>query len=122
MTAATARIARWSTRDRVRATIVVSYLVLQVAVPAVMLFGSRPQRFSWHMFTTAPIVPSLVLYRLPGGRDTVDVNAYFAVRRPELTESDLARLPAHICRITPDVRRVELRLRRDAMPQVYSCP
>ena len=76
----------WSARDRVVAAVVVTYLALQLIVPAVLLFFPRPQRFGWQMFTAAPVIPRLVLHRTTGRRDTVDINRYFAVRRPELAQ------------------------------------
>ncbi len=122
MTDAPAVSPHWSPRQRLAAGIVITYLLLQIAVPAILLFRHRPQRFSWQMFTTAPIIPSLVLHRTTGRRDTVDVNSYFAVRRPELSRSDLELLPSHVCRVTPDAGLIEFRMWRDSAPRLLACP
>ncbi len=112
----------WSTRDRLVGAVVVAYLVLQLVVPAVMLFRPRPQRFGWQMFTNAPVLPKLVLHRTTGRRDTVDIDPYFAIRRPELSPGDLDLVGAHVCRVTPDVALVELRVRPDSAPRLHQCP
>ena len=111
----------WSSRERRAAAIVIGYVVVQLALPIVLLFHPRPQRFGWQMFTNAPVIPQLVLHRAGGSRDTVDVNRYFAVRRPELARSDLELVPSHVCRVTPDAAAVELWIRRDSLPRVHPC-
>ena len=95
---------------------------MQVAVPAVLLFRPRPQRFGWQMFTNAPVLPRLVLHRTTGRRDTVDVDLYFAVRRPELARGDLDLVASHVCRVTEDATAVELWVRRDSAPRLHECP
>ena len=111
----------WSARDRLVAAVVLIYLVLQVGVPTAMLFGPRPQRFGWQMFTNVPVLPTLVLHHAGGRPDTVGVDRYFARRRPELTPGELDRLPLHVCRVTDDVTLVELRVSRDSTPRRYPC-
>jgi len=113
---------RWSARDRLVGAVVVTYLVLQLVVPAVMLFRPRPQRFGWQMFTNAPVLPNLVLHRTTGRRDTVDIDRYFAIRRPELAQGDLGLVGAHVCRVSRDVALVELRVRPDSAPRLHECP
>jgi hypothetical protein len=95
---------------------------LQLAVPAVLLFRPRPQRFGWQMFSSATVVPTLVLHRATGRRDTVDINLYFAVRRPELARGDLELVGSHVCRVTHDAAAVELRIRPDSAPRLHRCP
>lgn len=111
----------WSSRERLAGAIVIGYLAVQLTLPVVLLFYPRPQRFGWQMFTNAPVIPQLVLHRTGGRRDTVDINRYFAVRRPELLRSDLDLLPAHVCRVTPDAAAVELQIRRDSLPRFHPC-
>jgi hypothetical protein len=113
---------RWSARDRLVGAVVVTYLVLQLVVPAVLLFSPRPQRFGWQMFTNAPVLPKLVLHRTSGRRDTVDIDRYFAIRRPELAHSDLGLAAAHVCRVIQDVALVELQVRPDSAPRLHECP
>lgn len=112
----------WSAQDRLVGAVVVTYLALQLAVPTVMLFRPRTQRFGWQMFTAAPVLPRLVLHRTTGRRDTVEVDRYFAIRRPELAPGDLDFVAPHVCRVTPDATLVELWVRRDSAPRLYACP
>ena len=114
--------ANWSARDRVVGALVVTYLALQLALPTLMLFRPRTQRFGWQMFTSAPVLPRLVLHRAAGAPDTLDVNNYFAVRRPELQADHLDLLAAHICRVAGDATLVELWVGRDSTPRRHPCP
>ena len=111
----------WSARDRLVAAVVVTYLVLQLLVPAIMLFRPRPQRFGWQMFTSVPVVPRLVLHRTTGRRDTVDVNRYFAIRRPEVALGGLGLVASHVCRVTPDAVLVEVKVPPDSVPRLHPC-
>ena len=111
----------WSARDRLVAAVVVTYLVLQLLIPAIMLFRPRPQRFGWQMFSSVPVVPRLVLHRTTGRRDTVDINRYFAIRRPELALGDLGFVMAHVCRVTPDAAQVEVTVLPDSAPRLQPC-
>ena len=111
----------WPARDRFVAAVVVTYLALQLLVPAVMLFRPRPQRFGWQMFTNVPVFPWMVLHRNTGRRDTLDINRYFAMRRPELALGDLGFVATHVCRVTPDAALVELTVPPDSTPRLYPC-
>jgi hypothetical protein len=109
-------------RDRLIGALVVMYLLVHLAVPMVMLFRARPQRFGWQMFTTEPVFPWLVIHRRTGARDTVDANIYFANRRADLATGFLHLVGPHVCRVTAGVTVVELWLRRDSAPRLHSCP
>ena len=113
--------ASWSARDRLVAAVIIVYLVLQVGVPTVLLLRPRPQRFGWQMFTNAPVIPTVVVHRSSGRGDTVDVDRYFARRRPELTPGELDLLAPHVCRVTDDAALVEISVRRDSPPRRYPC-
>jgi hypothetical protein len=73
------------------------------------------------MFTAAPVIPRLVLHRTTGRRDTVDINRYFAVRRPELALGDLGFVMSHVCRVTPDAALVEVTVPPDPAPRLHPC-
>jgi hypothetical protein len=98
------------------------YLLVHLAVPTVLLFRARPQRFGWQMFTTGPVFPWLVIHRRSGARDTVDANTYFANRRADLATGYLHLVPPHVCRVTAGATMVEFWLRRDSAPRLHSCP
>lgn len=87
-----------------------------------MLFRPRVQRFGWQMFTSAPLLPKLVVHRTSGGRDTLDVDRYFAMRRPELAPGHLDLVGPHVCRVTRDATLVELWVWRDSAPHLHPCP
>jgi len=68
------------------------------------------------MFSVAGPVPVLVAVRAGGGRDTLDVERFFAFRRGDLPREAYAALPAHVCARVPRARAVELSWPDEAGP------
>ncbi|HEY7463048.1 MAG TPA: hypothetical protein VH987_01245 [Candidatus Limnocylindria bacterium] len=63
---------------------IAAFLVVQLLVPAVQLFGSRPQRFGWQMYSALPEVPTVLAIRADGTATEVDLAHLFAVQRSEI--------------------------------------
>jgi hypothetical protein len=103
------RGARRGARTLSAAAFVAAYLAVQIGVPTARLFAPRPSRFGWQMFAAAPRAPLVVATRTDGGRDTLDVDAYFAFQRGDLSRSAYDKLWPHICRVGPTVERVTVR-------------
>ena len=105
------------------ALFVAAYLALQVGVPTARLFAPRPARFGWQMFAAAPRSPLVVATRVDGRRDTLDVDAYFAFQRGDLSRSAYGKLWPHICRVSPTVERLTVRwAQAPASPESHRCP
>jgi hypothetical protein len=98
------------------ALFVAAYLALQVGVPTARLFAPRPARFGWQMFAAAPRSPLVVATRVDGRRDTLDVDAYFAFQRGDLSRSAYGKLWPHICRVDPTAARLTVRWPGSATP------
>ena len=112
---------RWRPVDIAAAACVAVVLALQLAIPAVQLAGPRQQRFGWQMFSSAPLGPSLTAVTTAGERRPLVLDDYFAFRRGDLHPSYAARLPAHVCRVTPGVSSVEVLAPGADRPAVHPC-
>ncbi len=64
--------------------VIVAFLLVQVAVPVVALFGPRPGRFAWQMYSALPDVPRAWTVAADGSEQPVDLDALFAVQRAEI--------------------------------------
>ena len=67
-----------------------SWLV-QVLVPVVALFGPRPGRFAWQMYSALPDVPRAWTVAADGSEQPVDLDALFAVQRAEIDYAAVLR-------------------------------
>ena len=63
---------------------IVAFLLVQLAVPLAALFGPRPGRFAWQMYSALPDVPRAWTVAADGSEQPVDLEALFAVRRAEI--------------------------------------
>ena len=64
--------------------VIVAFLLVQIAVPLVALFGPRPGRFAWQMYSALPDVPRAWTVAADGSEQRVDLDVLFAVRRAEM--------------------------------------
>lgn len=117
--AAPQRDGPWTARSVAAAAFLVSFLLVQTAVPLVRLAAPRPARFGWQMFTAVPQRASYTLVLRNGSRAPARLTTYVAASRGEM---DLeGALPRHLCRVVPDLASVEVVGPRSAEPRVYSC-
>ena len=85
----------WDRRTLAAAVFVTLFVVVQFAVPAVALFGPRPARGGWQMYSAFPDVPSVWLVDAAGNETQVDANQFFAQLRAEIDFA--AALRAGVC-------------------------
>jgi len=78
--------------------LVAAFLCLQLAIPVVALFGPRPGRFAWQMYSALPDVPQAWIVEADGHELQVDLSRLFAVRRAEIDY--VAVLRAGLCDAT----------------------
>ncbi|HET7521610.1 MAG TPA: hypothetical protein VFK61_08760 [Candidatus Limnocylindria bacterium] len=77
---------------------IAAFLGVQLLVPVVQLFGPRPQRFGWQMYSALPEVPRVFAIQADGVEREVDLARLFAVQRSEINY--VAALQAGACDAT----------------------
>jgi len=87
--------AGWDRRTLAVAVFLAIFLVWQLVVPTAALFGSRPQRFGWQMYSTFPELPQAWTIDAAGVETQVEVKEYFAQLRAEVDFA--AALRAGLC-------------------------
>lgn len=107
-----------SARRSVALAMVAAFLLIQLAVPVVSLFGPRPARFAWHMYSALPPVPEAWALGADGGEAPVDLGALFAVQRAELDYASILR--GGLCEAT-GAETVKVLLPGDAEAEVIDC-
>ena len=85
----------WDRRKLAAATFVALFVVVQFVVPAAALFGHRPARGGWQMYSAFPDVPSVWLIDAAGHETQVDADRLFAQLRAEIAFA--AALRAGVC-------------------------
>jgi len=102
-------------RNWLIATFAALFLLVQVALPVAALFGDRPGRFGWHMYSAVPDLPEVWVIRSDGSEMSVDLSR-LAKGRAEINYT--TALWAALCE-EPDVSAV--RLLRDDESELLSC-
>jgi hypothetical protein len=90
--------AGWDRRTLAVAAFLAIFLVWQLVVPTAALFGTRPQRFGWQMYSTFPELPKAWTIDAAGVETSVEVRDYFAQLRAEVNFA--AALRAGLCDAT----------------------
>jgi hypothetical protein len=85
----------WDRRTLAAAAFVVVFVVVQFVLPVTALFGHRPVRGGWQMYSAFPDVPSVWLIDAAGHETQVDGTSFFAQLRAEV--NFLAALRAAVC-------------------------
>jgi hypothetical protein len=98
----------------------VTFLTIQIVVPVVKLTSPRPARFGWHMWTARKPNPQFVMIMKDGSATPVILSTYLGLSRGELDL--LEAMPAHLCRVVPDVASVQIKPLDSEPAKVYSCP
>jgi hypothetical protein len=94
-TPSSARTAGLDRRTLIVAAFLAIFLVWQLAMPTAALFGPRPQRFGWQMYSTFPDLPKAWTMDGAGVETQVEVRHYFAQLRAEVDFA--AALRAGLC-------------------------
>lgn len=85
----------WNPRTLAVAAFVALFLMWQLVVPTVALFGPRPERFGWHMYSTVPDLPKAWIVDALGAEAPVEVREFFGKLRAEIDFA--AALRAGLC-------------------------
>jgi hypothetical protein len=88
----------WNRRTLLVAALLALFVVWQLAMPTAALFGSRPQRFGWQMYSTFPQLPKAWTIDAAGVETPVEVKRYFAQLRAEVDFAGALR--AGLCAAT----------------------
>ena len=99
--------------------VIVAFLLVQVLVPVAALFGSRPARFGWHMYSALPDVPRAWTVAADGTAKPVDLDTLFAVRRAEIDYAAVLR--TGLCDAT-GAPAVKIRASDSTEPELITCP
>jgi hypothetical protein len=97
-----------------------AFLAIQIVVPVVKLTSLRPARFGWHMWTARKRNPQFVMIMKDGSASPVILSTYLGLSRGEMDIREA--MPAHLCRVVPDVASVQIKPFDSEPSQVYSCP
>jgi hypothetical protein len=107
---------RWTPRRRLAAAGFLTFLTVQILVPALQLLADRPARFGWQMFAGLREMPDILVVRPGGWVDTLPLRRYVGYPRAEMVFGpDLAR---YVCRRDPGAVAVVLRYPGRSAPAV----
>jgi hypothetical protein len=109
---------RLSARATIVAVLVAAFLAIQLVVPATALFGPRPARFAWHMYSALPEVPRAWTVGADGDEQPVDLGSLFAVQRAEIDYAAVLR--AGLCDAT-GAAAVKIQLTDTAPSELIEC-
>jgi hypothetical protein len=96
-----------------------SFLSVQIAVPAFQLNAPRPARFGWHMWAARTEFPVFLVVMTDGTRQPADLATYVGLSRGEMDLTEA--LPPHLCRVVPAVAAVEVRVPGIETPRIHQC-
>ena len=85
---------------------VIVFLAVQLTVPAVALFGPRPARFAWQMYSGTRTQASFHIVRDDGATDEVVFSDYLG--HPRIEMNLIETLPAHICEVESNAVAVRI--------------
>jgi hypothetical protein len=109
---------RLSARATLIAVLVAALLAAQLVVPVAALFGPRPARFAWHMYSALPEVPHAWTVSAEGTEQPVDLGSLFAVQRAEIDYAAVLR--AGLCEAT-GAAAVKIQVSETAQPELIEC-
>jgi hypothetical protein len=78
-------------RTALASGLVAAFLAIQLALPAVALFGPRPARFAWQMYSALPDMPRAWTVSADGSEQPIDLGQLFAVQRAEIDYAAVLR-------------------------------
>ena len=95
------------------------FLVIQTAVPLILLGAPRPARFGWQMFSGRQQRARFSLIMRDGTRQPVNLGLYVAQSRGEVDLEDA--LPPHLCRVVPELAAVQITAHGSSRTRVHPC-
>jgi hypothetical protein len=109
---------RLSARATIVALLVAAFLAVQLVVPVAALFGPRPARFAWHMYSALPDLPRAWTVQADGTEAPIELSGLFAVQRAEIDYAAVLR--TGLCDAT-GAAAVKIQLAHEAAPEVIAC-
>lgn len=97
---------------------IAAFLAVQLVVPALALFGERPARFGWQMYSAFPGMPEAWVVQADGTERPVNLTEIFAAQRAEIDYA--AVLLAGLCDVT-DAAAIKVQRADDAAPEMMAC-
>lgn len=91
---------------RIPTILAVAFLTVQIAIPTMALFGDRPARWGWQMFSGSRTLTEFVMVRKDGTTAEINPTDYLGKGRSELDLSET--LPAFICEQEPGATSVRV--------------
>jgi len=98
--------------------LIAAFLLIQVMVPLVALFGLRPARFSWQMYSALPGVPHAWTVAADGSQQPLDLGPLFAVQRSEIDYAAVLR--AGVCDMV-QAPAVKIQAADGTEPELITC-
>lgn len=93
-------------RKQLTLTLIAVFLAVQLTVPALAMFGPRPARFAWQMYSGVRTQASFAIVQADG--ETVDVALRDYLGNPRLDIDLTTILPDHICDVEPEAVAVRI--------------
>lgn len=93
-------------RNRIIIVVVAAFLLVQIAVPVVSLFGPRPARFAWQMYSGSRAMATLSVVYDDGRVEPVSWDDYLI--HPRLDMDLLTLLPPRICSLVEGATAVRI--------------
>jgi hypothetical protein len=108
-----------SVRQMAVFALVAAFVAMQLLIPAVALFESRPARFGWQMYSALPRLPQAWVIDSDGNQRPVDLTDLFAVRRAEIDYEDVLR--AGLC-VATGAAAIRIQGSAGAEMETLTCP
>jgi hypothetical protein len=109
---------RLRTRATLVAIILAAYLTIQVIVPVAALFGPRPARFGWQMYSALPDLPQAWTVAADGTEEEIALASLFAIQRAEIDYTAVLR--SGLCDVT-DAPAVKVQAPDAQEPELIEC-
>jgi hypothetical protein len=101
-------------------SVFLTYLIVQVGVPAILLTGPRPSRFGWQMFAGVRSLDVYSVVRHDASTVPISREAFFGNPRAEM-EIDVPRLVLRICERRTDAIAVRVKNAMTGHIQDHPC-
>ena len=113
----------WNSQKILSATIGVSWIAVQVAVPLILLFqrgfDRKTRQFGWQMYTEAPHRDDFQVVFNDQTIKEIEIDDYVYNFRPGLAYEE--NFLAYLCETFPDSKETHRIYDRNTPPQVYQC-
>jgi hypothetical protein len=98
----------WTVPRVAAAIFFVGFLSVQLLVPALVRSDSRPARFGWRMYSTAPLEVQVTAVLRDGSRRPIEPRDHLPGLRADVDFA--SSLAPYLCRTLGDAARIEVRI------------